>query len=375
MYDHAALYRHERDLFDSAIQRVLASGRLDWGEEAPAFEAEFAAWLGVRRAVGTNSGGAALKVALRALGIGPGDEVITTPNSDIMTTAAIHSVGAKAVWVDVEPDTANMDPDAAAAAIGPRTRALLPVDLYGHPADMDRLNELATRHGLPVVADACLSLGASIEGRPVGTLATITCFSFAPTKHLGAFGTAGMAVTADPALADRMERLIAYGQDRTRHYKTFGTGAMLHHVEEGMNERLDEMQAAVLRAKLPRLAASIERRRDLAAIYGRTLAGSAVTAPPERPGVRHTYRNYVVHLDRRDAVRETLAAAQIATALPYAPPLHLQPVYRDLGHGRGAFPVTERLAERLLGVPVGPHLSDAQCAFAAETLRAASTQI
>lgn len=371
MYDHAALYRHHRELFDSAIQRVLASGRLDWGDEAPAFEAEFAAHLGVRRAVGTNSGGAAIKVALRALGIGPGDEVITVPNSDILTTSAIHSVGATSVWVDVEPDTANMDPDAAAAAIGPRTRAILPVDLYGHPADMDRLGALAARHGLPVVADACLSLGAEVDGRKVGTLATITCFSFAPTKHLGAFGTAGMAVTDDPALADRMERLIAYGQDRARHYRTFGTGAMLEHVEEGMNERLDEMQAAVLRAKLPLLDASIERRRALAGIWRSGLASSAVTPPPERPGVRHSYRNYVVHVDRRDAVRETLATAGIATALPYAPPLHLQPVYRGLGHGRGAFPVTERLADRLLGVPVGPHLSDAQCRYAAATLAAA----
>lgn len=363
MYDHAAMTAPRKAALLAALERVLDSGAIGWGAEAPAFEAAFADWIGVPHAIGTNSGTAALEVALRALRIGPGDEVITAPNSDIATTAAIHMVGAKAVWVDVEPDTLNMDPAAAAAAVTPRTKALLPVDLYGHPADYGALNALAARHGLAIVADACLSLGARFDGRKIGTLATLSCFSFAPTKHLGAYGSAGAVVTADAELARRMQRLIGYGQDRGRD----ATGPLVLH-EAGMNERLDEVQAAMLRTKLPGLAADIAGRQQRAARYGAGLAGTDVRTPVVRPGAEHSYRNYVVLVEDRDLVRETLAAAGVATHLAYAPPLHLQPVFAPLGFGAGAFPIVEHAAERLLGLPIGPHLSAEQIDYAAATL-------
>ncbi len=370
-YDHATIYRRRKAEIDAAIARVLDSGRLDWGDEVPAFEAEFAAFVGARRCVTTNSGTAALKVALLALRIGPGDEVITVPNTDIGTISAIHHTGARAVLVDVEPDSRCMDPAAAAAAVGPRTRAILPVDLYGHPAALEAIMALAARHGLAVVEDACLALGASLNGRRIGAVAHVTAFSFAPTKHLGAFGSGGACVTDDAALADRMQRIAAYGQDRARHRMLGRTGMPgLRHETEALNERLDEIQAAVLRVKLPDVPAGIAARRRQAARYAAAL-DRAVETPGEAPGAMHAFRNYVVHIERRDAVAAALAKAGIGTALSYAPPMHLQPVYADRGWKAGDFPVTERQAERLLGLPIGPHLEDGQIEAVAQALNAA----
>jgi dTDP-4-amino-4,6-dideoxygalactose transaminase len=369
-YNHARVYRRRKPEIDAAILGVLESGRLDWGDHVPAFENEFAAFVGARHAVTVNSGTAALKAALLALGIGPGDEVITVPNTDIGTVSAIHLVGAASVFVDVEPDTLCMDPARAEAAIGPRTRAILPVDMFGHPAALVDLAALARQHGLALVEDACLALGATLDGKPVGSFADITCFSFAPTKHLGSFGSGGACVTGDAALAERIRKLSAYGQDRVRHRAIGGTPPPLHHETEGMNERMDEIQAAVLRVKLADVPASIEARRQQAAFYTERFRG-LVEPPGERPGARHAYRNYVVHCDRRDALRERLTAAGIATALSYAPPMHLQPVYARMGLGRGAFPVAERSAERLLGLPIGPHLDDTEVEEVAEAVRTA----
>jgi dTDP-4-amino-4,6-dideoxygalactose transaminase len=370
MYDHAALYRAQRSQIDAAFRRVLESGKLDWGPEVPAFEGEFAAWLGIEHAVGTNSGTSALKVALLALGIGPGDEVITVPNSDIGTVAAIHHTGARAVWVDVEPDTLNLDPALVADAITPRTKALLPVHLYGHPADMPALAAIAAEHGLHIVADACLALGAEIAGRNAGAWGDAAAFSFAPSKHLGGYGTGGMVVTADPRLAERMRRIGAYGQARERHYAR-DPGQGLDNTEEGLNERLDEIQAALLRTKLGALHDAIEGRRAHAHSYREGLAGAALTLPPERAGCRHSYRNYVVQVDNRARVQAQLADAGIASSRPYAPPLHLQPVYRELGFGPGSFPVAERSAERLLSLPIRPDLRGAQVGHVVATLRQA----
>jgi dTDP-3-amino-3,4,6-trideoxy-alpha-D-glucose transaminase len=368
MYDHAALYRRDRPAIDAAVARVLASGRYDWGPEVPAFEAEFAAALGAAHAVGTSSGTAALKVALLACGIGPGDEVITPPNSDIASTAAIRHVGATPVWADVSPDTHNLDPGAVAAAIGPRTRAIMAVDLYGHPADLPALGALARRHGLALIEDGCLALGASLDGRPVGRWADLTCFSFQPSKHLAGFGTGGAVVTDDPERAARMRRLVAYGENR----RPAGANvtAPREHLDEGLNERLDELRAALLRARLPGLGADLARRRANAAAWTAALAGSAVAAPVERPGASHAFRNYVVEVADRDAVRARLAARGVESGLHYAPPLHLQPVYRALGRGPGSFPVTEAAARRLVSLPVGPHLSPADCAEGARRLLA-----
>ena len=372
-YDHAVVYRELKPDLDAAIARVLEGGRLDWGPEVPAFEAEFARWLGVGHAVGTNSGTAALKVALLGLGIGRGDEVITVPNSDIGSTAAIHHAGATAVWVDVVPDTGNINPAEVEAAVTPRTAAILPVDLYGHPADLPALHAIAGRHGLAIVEDACLSLGASIDGRRVGRWADVTCFSFAPSKHLGGFGSGGAAVTGDAALARRMERFAGYGQDRDRHYREGLAAAPLEHRCEGLNERLDELQAAVLRVKLPHLGRIVDGYVARAAAYTEALAPTSVRIPVVRPGHVHTFRNYVVYLAERDRVRHRLAQGGIATGLHYAPPLHRQPVYRDRAAAKRPFPVADRLALTLLSLPIGAHLDDDDCRRVAEALAAAAS--
>ena len=370
-YDHARVYDASRDVIDAAMARVLSSGRLDWGPEVPAFEAEFAAWLGALHVVTVGSGTTALLVALLALGIGPGDEVITVPNTDIACSSAIRFAGARIVWVDVDPATRCMDPEVAEAAITRRTKALMPVDLYGHPADHPALRALASRHGLAIVEDACLALGAEVDGMRVGTFSDVTCFSFAPTKHLGAFGSAGACVTADADLAARIERLSAYGQTRAQHLQTFGDGgAMLHHETDGLNARMDELQAAVLRAKLPTLEASLAARRRQAERYGSGLAETGLDLPGEYGDAIHAWRNYVIETEDRDGLRERLSERGIGTNTPYAPPMHLQPVYANLGYRAGDFPVAERSCARLLGLPLGPHLTEADIGTVIEVVRA-----
>jgi dTDP-3-amino-3,4,6-trideoxy-alpha-D-glucose transaminase len=370
-YDHAKLYARRKTEIDGAIARVLSSGRLDWGEEVPAFEAEFAAWVGAAHAVTVNSGTAAIKVALMALGVGVGDEVITVSNTDIASSSAIHHVGAKCVWVDVDPLTMTMDVAQAERAITPRTKAILPVDLYGHPADLRAICDLAKARGLVVVEDACLALGAAVDGRRIGTWADVTCFSFAPTKHLGSIGSGGACVTQSPDLAERMQMLSGYGQPRAWHRSIGKEGRPLNHLTEGLNERLDELQAAVLRAKLPDLDASLASRRAQAALYAEGFAGSAVTVPGVRPGVDHAWRNYVIRVEERDRVRERLTAAGIGTSMSYAPPMHLQPVYRGYGMGPGSLPVSEHAGDRLLNLPIGPHLEAGMVEEVVAAVRAA----
>lgn len=370
-YDHARLYAAARDDIDVAMARVLTSGQLDWGPEVPSFQLDLAAWLGAAHVVTVGSGTTALLVALLALGIGPGDEVITVPNTDIACSSAIRFAGAQIVWVDVDPATRCMDPDAAAAAITPRTKALMPVDLYGHPADYPALTALASRYGLAIVEDACLALGAEVGGRKVGTFSDVTCFSFAPTKHLGAFGSAGACATADAQVAARIEQLSAYGQTRARHMQTFGgAGAMLHHETDGLNARMDEVQAAVLRAKLPMLETSLAARRRQSERYGAGLSGLGLDLPRVHGDVLHAWRNYVIETDDRDGLRARLTDRGIGTNTPYAPPMHLQPVYKDLGYGVGSFPVAERSCARLLGLPLGPHLTEAEIDTVIEAVRA-----
>ncbi len=231
--DHTFLYRKFKPEFDCAIARVLKGGELDWGRETPAFEKKFANWQGVRHAVGTNSGTVALKIALAELGIGPGDEVITAPNGDIGSTSAIHHAGAKAIWVDVEADTGNLDPQAVEDALTSRTAAVLAMDLRGHPADIPALSKMAAQHGLVLVEDACLALGASVGGRSVGQWAGVTCFSFSPSKCLGSFGSGRAALADNEALARVMRRHAGCGQDRQRHYQRGLAPPRLDHRSEG----------------------------------------------------------------------------------------------------------------------------------------------
>jgi dTDP-4-amino-4,6-dideoxygalactose transaminase len=369
-YDHAKLYLARKREIDEAMQRVLASGRLDWGDEVPRFEDEFAAWVGASHAVTVGSGTAALKVALLALGIGPGDEVITVPNTDVASSSAIRFAGANVVWVDVDPTTRTMSPDALELAITPRTRAVMPVDLFGHPADLHAIIAIAQRHGIAVVEDACIALGAVLDGRKVGTFSDVSCFSFAPTKHLGAYGSAGACLTEDAVLAERIRKISGYGQARSRH-QTIHSGGIslgLHHETDGLNERLDEVQAAILRVKLSDLDATLAARRKQAAHYESRLRGSRIDIPKVAKGAEHAWRNYVIEMDGRDDARQALAEAGIPTSLSYAPPMHLQPVYSAINLKVGSYPVAERSCERLIGLPIGPHLDLAQIDEVADAL-------
>jgi len=360
LYNHPRLYRQDKLAIDAAIARVIESGKLDWGDEVSAFEAEFAAWNGARHAVAVHSGTAALKLALLALGIGPGDEVITVPNTDIACSSAIRMVGAEVIWVDIDPASRTMDVTALAAAISPRTKAIMPVDMFGQPADLPAIKSIAQRHGLAIVEDACLALGAEIDQVKVGVFADITCFSFAPSKHLGSFGSGGCCLTENAELAERLRMISAYGQRRARHYRSGASG--LHHETDGLNERLDEIQAAILRAKLPGLATTLRERRAQAGLYTEGLAELGLSLPSSRPGTLHAWRNYVIETDGRDVLAAALAERSIATSLTYAPPMHLQPAYASLHQGPGSYPVAERSCQRLLGLPIGPQVTRAEIA-------------
>jgi len=366
MYDHARRYRQLQPELDAAVRRVLEGGRPDWGEEVPGLEREFAAFVGSGFAVGCNSGTAALRLALLALGIGLGDEVITAPNSDAGTASAIHHVGAKPIFVDVEEDTMNLDAGLLEAAITPATRAILPVHLYGHPADMPRIMEIARKHNLFVIEDACLALGSSIANRKAGLWGDIGCFSFASTKHLGGFGSGGICVTDNPQLAERMEQFVGYGQPRARVYDKTAQGQLL--LVEGINERLDELRAAMLRVQLPYVPDWTARRIEHAAAYTAAFKNSSIQVPAIRPNCTHTFRNYVIRLEGRDVVQQKLLEAGISVTLAYVPPLHLQPAYARMNLPEGSFPVAEAACERLLCLPISPQLSDAQRDYVIEKL-------
>jgi dTDP-3-amino-3,4,6-trideoxy-alpha-D-glucose transaminase len=346
-----------KDQIDAAARRVLESGRFILGPEVRAFEEEFAAWLGVEHTVGVASGTDAIHLALRACGIGPGDEVITVAHTAVATVVAVEMAGARPVLVDVDPETYTMDPAACRAAISPRTKAILPVHLYGHPADMTALGEIARRHGLLLVEDCAQAHGARIEGTLVGTFGEVACFSFYPTKNLGAFGDGGAVVTRDAALAERVRRLRNYGQ--TSRYR---------HESRGFNSRLDELQAAILRVRLVYLDEFNAARRQVAAAYAKHLRG--VSPPVERPGAYHVYHLYVVRHQRRDALREHLRARGVGTLIHYPTPAHLQPAYADLGYRPGSLPLTEQVACEIVSLPLyvgmGEEEVRAVCAAIAE---------
>jgi dTDP-3-amino-3,4,6-trideoxy-alpha-D-glucose transaminase len=324
---------------EEAVLRVLRSGWYILGPELEAFEADFAAWHGVAHAVGVANGTDAIELALRALGIGPGDEVITVSHTAVATVCAVERAGATPVLVDVDEATFTMDPAAAAAAITPRTRAIVPVHLYGQPADMEAFVALAAQHGLALVEDCAQAHGARLGGRLVGTFGHLAAFSFYPTKNLGALGDAGAVITGDAGLAEKLRRLRHYGQ--TVRYR---------HEQRGVNSRLDEMQAALLRVKLAHLAAHTGARRGLACRYGAGLEG--VTQPAVRPGAEHVFHLYVVRHPRRDALMAALAERGIGTLIHYPIPAHRQAAYADLGYAPGALPVTERIAGEILSLPL-----------------------
>lgn len=348
-----------RPEIDAAIARVLDSGWFILGEEVAAFEAEFAASCGAAHAVGVASGTDALHLALRAAGVEPGDEIITTANAGVPGVAAIELAGARPMFVDVDPTTHNMSPAQLEGAVTARTRAILVVHLYGQPSDMDPILAVARSHDLVVIEDAAQAHGAEYGRRAVGTLGRLGCFSFYPTKNLGAFGDGGAVVTDDADLADRLRRLRQYGWE-TQYHATL----------RGINSRLDEVQAAILRVKLPHLPGWVARRREIAARYTEALADSAVIPPAEAPGRRHAYHLFVVRSGQRDLLQAFLRERGIRTGIHYPLPVHLQPAYRHLSYEPGSLPVTERQAGEVLSLPMFPELTDAEVETVVETIRA-----
>ncbi len=349
LVDLKAQYAALRPDIDAAIARVIANASFIMGPEVRAFEEAFAAYCQARHAVGLSSGTAAIELTLRALGVGPGDEVITTPFTFIATAEAISAVGARPVFADIQAATYNLDPAAVEAAITPRTRALLPVHLYGQPADTGALAAIAQRHGLFLIEDAAQAHGAEIDGRRVGSLGDAACFSFYPGKNLGCYGDGGAVTTDDEALAGRLRKLRDHG--RVSKYV---------HDELGYGHRLDALQAAVLSAKLPHLDAANAARRRLAARYDELLAASDLVLPVTPVGVAPVWHLYVVRTPRRDEVLASLKAQGIEAGIHYPLPLHLQPAYRSLGLGPGSFPVAEAASQQVLSLPLFPELSEAQ---------------
>jgi dTDP-4-amino-4,6-dideoxygalactose transaminase len=358
-----AEYYSMKEEIDAAIRRVIESGKFVMGKELDAFEEEFALYCGAKYAVGVGSGTAALNLALLACGIGPGDEVITVPNTDLPTTAEISHCGATIVWVDVNPHTFNIDPNKIEAKVTKRTKAILPVHLFGHPAAMDPILEVAKRYDLSVIEDASLAVGAEYKGRKVGTIGDAGCFSLAPTKMVGAYGDGGAVITDHREIADRIKVLRNYGHSLEMESKTseLQGSTVCEFVAEGFNERLDELQAAIVRAKFPRLEERLARRREIASEYNELLDGLDLVRPYEAHEVKHVYRAYTILVGQRDRVRDHLASKGIATRVYYAPPpLHLQPVYAHLGHRKGDFPVAEEIANRMISLPIFPQMNQQQ---------------
>jgi dTDP-4-amino-4,6-dideoxygalactose transaminase len=360
MVDLVSQYRKIKPEIDVAIHRVLDSGQFILGKEVGEFEAAVASYLGVKHAVGCASGTDALQVAMMALGIGPGDEVITTPFTFVATTETVVLLGAKPVYVDIDPKTFNIDPSMIEAAMTKRTKAILPVHLYGQPADMDPIVEVASKHGLPIIEDAAQAIGAEYKGRKVGGIGTVGCISFFPSKNLGAFGDAGMVVTNDEALAEKLRMIVVHGSKR-RYY----------HEIIGVNSRLDTLQAAILTVKLRHLEEWHEARRHAAQVYNSLFAGANLVPPFEAPYARHVFHQYTIRLKNRDAVAQRLAEKKIPHAIYYPIPLHLQQAFAHVGRPKGAFPITETAAAEVLSLPMHTELTRDQQEYVASTVREA----
>jgi dTDP-4-amino-4,6-dideoxygalactose transaminase len=360
MVDLVTQYQKIKPEIDQAIHRVLDSGQFILGKEVGEFEAAAASYLGVHHAVGCASGTDALQVAMMALGVGPGDEIVTTPFTFVATTETIVLLGAKPVYVDIDPKTFNIDSSKIEASITKRTKAILPVHLYGQPAEMGPILEVASKHGIPVIEDAAQAMGAEYEGRKVGGIGTLGCISFFPSKNLGAFGDAGMVVTNDGPLAEKVRMIIVHGS-RKRYY----------HEIIGVNSRLDTLQAAILNVKLKHLEEWHQARRRAAQVYTTLFANADVVTPYEAPYVRHVFHQYTIRLKQRDAVAQRLAEKKIPHAIYYPIPLHLQQAFAPVGQPKGAFPDTERAAAEVLSLPMHTELTREQQEYVATTVRGA----
>lgn len=356
--DLKAQYADIKDELDAAVLKVLASTQYILGEEVAAFEREFASYCGTRHAIAVNTGTSALHLTLLAAGIGPEDEVITVPFTFVATVSAICYTGARPVFVDVEPVTLTMDPTQLEAAITPRTKAIMPVHLYGQMADMSAIMEIADKHGIPVIEDACQAHGAEYLGQRAGGIGLSGCFSFYPGKNLGACGEGGIVVTNDDEHMTTIRMLRDWGQEQR-----------YHHTLKGFNYRMDGIQGAILRVKLRHLDKWTEARRERARRYSSLLTGlSRVKTPAEATGRRHVYHVYAIRTHDRDGLQRALQAEGIQTGLHYPIPVHLQKAHLDLGHKPGDFPVSETAAREVLSLPIYPEMTMRQVEQVVATL-------
>jgi dTDP-4-amino-4,6-dideoxygalactose transaminase len=353
--DLKAQYRSIQSEIDRAIQNVLDSAQFILGEEVAALESEFATYCGCRFGAGVNTGTSALHLALLAAGVKPGDEVVTVPHTFVATVAAICYTGARTAFVDVNRDTYTIDVGKIERAITPRTKVILPVHLYGQPADMDPILEIARKHRLVVIEDACQAHGAEYKGRRVGSIGDIGCFSFYPGKNLGAYGEGGMVVSNNPDYIKTVRILRDWGQEQK-----------YHHVLKGYNYRLEGIQGAILRVKLRHLDAWTEARRRQAALYDKLLASADVGLPKAAPYSKHVYHIYAIRVAGREMFQDKLKALGVQTAIHYPIPVHEQQGYADLGYSAGEFPCAERAAREVLSLPMFAELTDEQVRFVSD---------
>lgn len=360
MVDLKAQYARIRGEVEPAVARVLESAHFIKGEDCGAFEEEFAAYCGASDCVGVANGTDALTIALRAYGVGSGDEVVTVANTFIATGEAVFLNGARPVFVDVDAGTHTMDPSALEAAIGPKAKVLIPVHLYGHPAPMEEIVAIAQRKGLPVLEDAAQAHGAEIAGRRAGSLGHAACFSFYPGKNLGAYGDAGAVVSNDKAFVERVRQIANHGGGTNKY----------DNVVVGTNSRLDSVQAAILRVKLRHLDQWNAERREWALLYGRLLADvPGIVLPRERSGVRSAWHLYTIQAEARDGLQKYLGARGIATAVHYPRPIHLQPAMAEAGGRIGDLPVSEELSQRVICLPLYPELGEANVVRVCDEVR------
>ena len=360
--DLKAQYKSIKQEIDHAVLAVLESSQFVLGPEVAAFEKDFAAFGGAAHGIAVNTGTSALHLALLAAGVGPGDEVLTVPFTFVAPVAAIRYTGARPVFVDVDPHSFTMDPAALTAAITPRTKAIVPVHLYGQAADMDPIVAIARQRGLVVIEDACQAHAAQYKGRPVGSLGDLACFSFYPGKNLGAYGEGGCILTNDAEYARKMRMLRDWGQEQR-----------YHHTLQGFNYRMEGIQGAVLRVKLRHLSKWTDLRRERAAMYNRLLTDRGVTTPPEMPYARHVYHIYAVRSLDRDGLQKQLLDRGVHTGLHYPIPVHLQAAHADLGYTAGQFPHSEAAAREVLSLPMYPEMPLSDVEGVAEAIAAAST--
>ncbi len=346
MVDLKRQYARLKNEIDQAVGQALEQTQFILGPNVSALEAEIAAYHGLPYAVGCANGTDALLLALRACGIGPGDEVITTPFTFIATAEVVALVGAKPVFVDICPDTFNIDPGKIAAKITPRTKAVIPVHLFGHPADMDPIMDIAGKHHLKVIEDCAQAFGATHQGQTVGTMGDVGCFSFFPSKNLGCYGDGGIVITRDGEIASKIKML-----------RNHGSAVRYYHSEVGYNSRLDEIQAAILRVKLPQIDAANNARRGNAAAYCQAMAGKDIVLPSERPGCKHVYHQFTIRSKNRQAIADALQSAGSASAVYYPVPLHQQDVFLKMYDLKESLSVSETCAHEVLSLPMFPELT------------------